>query len=87
MAGDSDIFMDDPQATANDMVAVQQHPVVARMRLARHYLRFSDTAIVPGRATPLLGEQTRDLLQELGYSASAIEALHAKGVVKTETPA
>lgn len=85
--GDSDIFFDDPQATANDMVAVQQHPVVARMRIARHYLRFSHTALVPGRATPLLGEHTHDLLQELGYSASAIEELHAKGVVKTEKPA
>lgn len=85
--GDSDIFFDDPQATANDMVAVQQHPVVARMRIARHYLRFSHTALVPGRATPLLGEHTHDLLQELGYSASAIAELHAKGVVKTETPA
>lgn len=87
VAGDSDIFFNDPQAMANDMVAVQQHPVIAKMHIARHYLRFSNTAPVPGRATPLLGEQTRSILQELGYSASAIDELHAKGVVKTETPA
>ncbi|MGE3539871.1 MAG: CoA transferase [Candidatus Tectimicrobiota bacterium] len=87
LPGESEIFLRDPHAVANDMVALQQHPVVAQMRLPRHYIRFSQTATVPGRATPLLGEQTRALLQELGYSASAIDDLHARGVVKTETPA
>jgi crotonobetainyl-CoA:carnitine CoA-transferase CaiB-like acyl-CoA transferase len=85
--GDSEVFLDDPHAAANDMVATHQHPVLGQMRVARHYVRFGATAVVPGRPTPLLGEHTREILQELGFSESAIADLHAKGVVKTETPA
>jgi crotonobetainyl-CoA:carnitine CoA-transferase CaiB-like acyl-CoA transferase len=85
-AGHSELFLDDPHAAANDMVATHQHPVVGQMRVARHYVRFGNTAVVPGRPTPLLGEHTREVLQEVGFSEPAIAALYAKGVVKTETP-
>jgi len=56
------------------------------MRVARHYVQFGHTAVVPGRPTPLLGEQTRAVLEEVGYTAPAIAELYAKGVVKTEVP-
>jgi crotonobetainyl-CoA:carnitine CoA-transferase CaiB-like acyl-CoA transferase len=84
VAGHSEIFFDDPQAAANDMVGVHQHPVIGRLRLARHYIRFGHTQVVPGRSTPLLGEHTREILQEVGFSEQGIAALYAKGVVKTE---
>jgi crotonobetainyl-CoA:carnitine CoA-transferase CaiB-like acyl-CoA transferase len=84
--GQSEIFLDDPHAAANDMIAMQQHPVLGQMRIARHYIRFSHTEVVAGRATPLLGEQTREVLQELGFSEQTMQQLHDKGVVKTETP-
>jgi crotonobetainyl-CoA:carnitine CoA-transferase CaiB-like acyl-CoA transferase len=86
VAGHSEIFFDDPQAVVNDMIATHQHPVIGSMRVARHYVWFGNTAVVPGRSTPLLGEQTREVLQEVGFSESAIAALYAKGVVWTETP-
>jgi crotonobetainyl-CoA:carnitine CoA-transferase CaiB-like acyl-CoA transferase len=84
--GQSEIFLDDPHTAANDMIATQQHPVLGQMRIARHYIRFSHTEVVTGRATPLLGEQTRQVLQELGFSAQTMQQLHDKGVVKTEIP-
>lgn len=86
MAGDSEIFLNDPHAAANDMLVTHQHPVVGTLLLARHYIRFSNTAVVPGRPTPLLGEQTREILVELGFSEQEIADRYAKGVMKTEIP-
>ena len=86
-AGHSEVFLNDPHAAANDMVATYQHPVLGQMRVARHYVRFGHTAVLPGRPTPLLGEHTREVLQEVGFSETAIADLDAKGVVKTEEPA
>jgi crotonobetainyl-CoA:carnitine CoA-transferase CaiB-like acyl-CoA transferase len=86
VAGQSEVFLNDPHAVANDIVATYQHPVLGQMRVARHYVRFGHTKVLPGRPTPLLGEHTHEVLQEAGFSASAIAELHAKGVVKTEDP-
>jgi crotonobetainyl-CoA:carnitine CoA-transferase CaiB-like acyl-CoA transferase len=86
VAGHSEIFLDDPHTAANAMIATHQHPVIGSMRVARHYVRFGHTSEVSGRPTPLLGEQTREVLQEVGFTEPAIAALYAKGVVKTEVP-
>ena len=86
VAGHSEIFFDDPHAAANDMVIIHQHPVIGRLRLARHYIRFGNTQVVPGRPTPLLGEHTREILQEVGCTEEFIAAVYAKGVVRTEEP-
>jgi crotonobetainyl-CoA:carnitine CoA-transferase CaiB-like acyl-CoA transferase len=85
--GHSEIFLHDPHAAANAMVAVHQHPLLGQMRLAQQYVRFSQTHMVSGRATPLLGEHTQEILTELGYTALDIEQVYGKGVVKTEMPA
>jgi crotonobetainyl-CoA:carnitine CoA-transferase CaiB-like acyl-CoA transferase len=87
LAGHSEIFLDDPQAAANRMIAQHRHPVLGQMRVAWHYAQFGNTAMTPGRPTPLLGEHTREVLQEVGYTESEIAEVYAKGVVKTEEPA
>jgi crotonobetainyl-CoA:carnitine CoA-transferase CaiB-like acyl-CoA transferase len=87
LAGDSDIFLNDPQAMANDMVATYQHPALGQQRVARHYVRFGHTNVLQGRPTALLGEHTREVLQEVGFGETVIAELHAQGVVKTEAPA
>jgi crotonobetainyl-CoA:carnitine CoA-transferase CaiB-like acyl-CoA transferase len=84
--GHSELFLDDPHAAANDMVVVHRHPVIGRLRLARHYIRFGNTQVVPGRPTPLLGEHTREILQEVGFTEQGIAELYTKGVVRTEEP-
>jgi len=84
LAGHSELFLDDPHAAANDMVVVHQHPVIGRLRLARHYIRFGNTQVVPGRPTPLLGEHTREILREVGFTEQNIAELYTKGVVRTE---
>jgi crotonobetainyl-CoA:carnitine CoA-transferase CaiB-like acyl-CoA transferase len=84
IAGYDDGFFSDPQAIANDMIAAHQHPTLGQMKLSRHLIKFGDTAEVVGLPTPLLGQHTREVLQELGYPPGQIEELYAKGVVKTE---
>jgi crotonobetainyl-CoA:carnitine CoA-transferase CaiB-like acyl-CoA transferase len=87
VSGHSELFLDDPHAAANDMVATYQHPLLGQKRVARHYIRFGHTEVLEGRPTPLLGEHTREVLQEVGFPESAIAELYAKGVVRTEAKA
>jgi crotonobetainyl-CoA:carnitine CoA-transferase CaiB-like acyl-CoA transferase len=87
VAGDSEVFLSDPHAAANDMVVTYQHPVLGQQRVARHYIRFGHTEVLQCRPTPLLGEHTREILQEAGFTDIAIAELYAKGVVKTEESA
>ena len=81
----SAIFLDDPHPQANDMVAIRHHPRAGAMRVAWHTIQFRDTEPTLGRHTPLLGEHSAEVLREIGLSADEIEALHANGVVRTET--
>jgi crotonobetainyl-CoA:carnitine CoA-transferase CaiB-like acyl-CoA transferase len=84
-SGDSEYFLDDPHAQANDMVITHQHPKAGTLRLARQYIRFIDTDLPEGRVTPLLGEHNEAVLREVGYSEEDIRVLNADGVLKTET--
>ena len=68
------------------MIITCQHPVMGQLRVAGHYVQFGNTTLPPAKSTPLLGEQTRAVLQEIGYSEQAIAAFYASGVVKTVTP-
>jgi crotonobetainyl-CoA:carnitine CoA-transferase CaiB-like acyl-CoA transferase len=86
VSGHSESFLDDPHTLANDMVATYQHALLGRQRVARHYLRFGRTEILQGRPTPLLGEHTRVVLTDVGFSDSTIAELYAKQVVRTERP-
>ena len=82
--GDSDVFLDDPHALANQMVLAYEHPVVGHMLVAGHYVQFGNTPVVPGKPTPLLGQHIQDMLREVGYTEEAIADLYGKAVVKTE---
>ena len=79
-------FFSDPQAVANDMIVTMRHPTVGRMKVLRNAVRFRNTADIDARPTPLLGEHTHQVLQEVGYSERQIDELYRKGVVKTEEP-
>ena len=84
VGGDSDVFLDDPHATANRMVLAYNHPVVGHMLVAGHYVQFGNTPVAAGKPTPLLGQHTQDMLREVGYTEDAIADLYGKAVVKTE---
>jgi formyl-CoA transferase len=86
VAGHSEIYLDHPQAAANEMIAFHHHPVMGRMRVAWHYTQFGQTLPTPGKPTPLLGEHTREVLREVGLSEAEITEVYTQGVVKTEEP-
>jgi len=67
-----------PQTRARGMVVETEHPTEGRVRGMGLPIHFSDmdSATAPAsRPAPLLGEHTREVLKESGFSASEIEAL------------
>ncbi len=86
LPGDSELFLNAPHASANDMIATYDHAWAGKLRVAWRYVQFGNTQPVEGKSTPLLGEQNREVLREVGYSDVTIDELYAKGVIKTEMP-
>ena len=62
-----------------------QHPTAGKLLVAHGYIRFGNTEIAQRLPTPLLGEQTSQVLREAGYSELEIRALYDDNVVLTET--
>jgi crotonobetainyl-CoA:carnitine CoA-transferase CaiB-like acyl-CoA transferase len=65
----------DPQIRARGMVAEVDHPTLGRVRMPGSPIKMSETPPVVGRAAPRLGEHTREVLREAGYSDEEISAL------------
>ena len=83
-SGEARVFLDDPAAAANAMVAGAVHPKAGAMRIAVNYIRFHATAAPPARPTPLLGEHGAEALAEAGLEPAEIEALFASGALLRE---
>ncbi|WP_158930367.1 CaiB/BaiF CoA-transferase family protein [Acidisphaera sp. S103] len=71
-------MLTNPQVVANGIVVETQHPHAGRLRQARPAARFSETPATIRHGGPGLGQQTREVLLELGYSSADIEALTIK---------
>jgi crotonobetainyl-CoA:carnitine CoA-transferase CaiB-like acyl-CoA transferase len=65
----------DPQVRARDMVVEVEHPTLGRVRTAGSPIKMSETPPVVARPAPLLGEHTREVLREVGYTDAEISAL------------
>ncbi|MEM9256873.1 MAG: CoA transferase [Pseudomonadota bacterium] len=74
-------FAEDPQAQHNRTLFDAEHPEAGTMRYIRHPGHFSETPAALYRHPPRLGEHTRDILDEAGYSTGEIERLTSEGVV------
>jgi len=71
----------DPQVAARDMVIEVDHPRAGRTRALGMPIKFSDTRAELTRPAPLLGQHSREILGDLGYSAAEIAALARAGAV------
>ena len=74
-------WYDDPDAVDNGWVVAYDHPVWGRLEQPGTFVHLSDT---PGRirgAPPVIGADTREVLEQIGYSDAEIDGLRAAGVV------
>ena len=72
----------DPQVVAREMVLEVDHPRAGRTRALGHPIKFSETTGDRTRPAPLLGQHSREVLDQLGYTAAEIEALQHSGAVR-----
>ena len=70
-----------PQVLARDMVVEVEHPSAGRYRALGCPIHFSATPAAVERPAPLLGEHTRAILAQAGYSGEDIDALVQSGTV------
>ncbi len=71
-----------PQTQARGMVVDLVHPQAGPTKALGCPLHFSETPTSIDRPAPLLGEHTREVLREHGFSDPQIDALAAEGVVE-----
>jgi crotonobetainyl-CoA:carnitine CoA-transferase CaiB-like acyl-CoA transferase len=69
----------DPQALAREMVLELEHPRAGRTRALGLPVKLSRTPGKVLRPAPVLGQHTREVLAEFGFSAAEIDALVASG--------
>jgi crotonobetainyl-CoA:carnitine CoA-transferase CaiB-like acyl-CoA transferase len=69
----------DPQTAAREMVVELEHPRAGRTRALGLPIKLSATPGKVARAAPLLGEHTREVLAEFGFSPRDIQSLLASG--------
>jgi crotonobetainyl-CoA:carnitine CoA-transferase CaiB-like acyl-CoA transferase len=71
-----------PQTVARGMVVETQHPAAGPTKAIGCPVHFSETPTAVKRPAPLLGEHTREVLRDYGYSDSEIDGFVAEGVVE-----
>jgi crotonobetainyl-CoA:carnitine CoA-transferase CaiB-like acyl-CoA transferase len=71
----------DPQVIHNGCVIEAEHPVYGRYRRAAPSAKFSGTILEPTSPPSLYGEQSEDILEELGYSSDERKTLRESDVV------
>ena len=67
--------MSDSHFADNDLFVEGQEPMVGRVKQLGIAPRMSETPGVIRRATPLLGQHTAEILQELGYPQEKVDDL------------
>ena len=73
--------LDHEQVRANDTIVEFEQPGLGRVRQARPGARFEKTPASSASPAPALGADGPAILDQLGYSATRIEALREAGVL------
>ena len=73
---------EDPQALSREMIVTTTHPVAGPVKAIGLPIKFSGTPGGVSRPAPLLGEHSREILAEAGFSAGEAERMVASGAVR-----
>ena len=71
----------DPQIQARHMIHEQKHPVCGKVKGIGIPLKFSATPSEPAWPSPALGEDTKSIMEEIGYPQEEIAALSKAGII------
>ncbi len=74
-------LFDDAQVQANGLVAELEHRDAGKLRMLGSLASFSETPLEPA-PPPALGQHSREILQELGYTPVQIERWQAGGTLE-----
>jgi formyl-CoA transferase/CoA:oxalate CoA-transferase len=70
-----------PQIQYRKMLQEVKHPTIGMLKMLGIPIKLSETPGSVRKAPPLLGENTNEVLHQLGYTSSEIAALNEKGVI------
>jgi crotonobetainyl-CoA:carnitine CoA-transferase CaiB-like acyl-CoA transferase len=70
----------DPQTAHNKTVVELKHPTAGKVEMLALPVNFHGTPATYRRSAPRLGEHTREILEEFGFTADDIERMFAAGV-------
>ncbi|MHA1988154.1 MAG: CaiB/BaiF CoA transferase family protein [Promethearchaeota archaeon] len=76
-----DKLFNDPQVKHRKMVKELNHPTVGPIKVTGVPIKLSDTPGEVITAPPVLGQHTREILQDLGYNNEEIEILSQENVI------
>jgi len=75
-------MLDNEQTRAREMLVESEHSTIGSVQTIGFPVKFSATPATVRSGPPTLGEHTRDVLIELGYSTAQIESLYAADTVR-----
>jgi crotonobetainyl-CoA:carnitine CoA-transferase CaiB-like acyl-CoA transferase len=78
---DLDDVVRDPQIRHNGMIVSLTHPELGRVDVTGVPIHFSGTPASVRKHPPMQGEHTREVLAEVGYSATEIDRMIANGLI------
>jgi crotonobetainyl-CoA:carnitine CoA-transferase CaiB-like acyl-CoA transferase len=76
----------DPQALAREMIVETTHPMAGQVAAIGLPIKFSDTPGGVRRAAPALGQHTREVLRDHGFSDAELDHMAALGAVLMPDP-
>ena len=77
-------LMTDPQIAHNGTFVEFDHPSEGRVKMPGFPIKFSKTPSAVKRGAPQIGEHTREVLLEAGFTGDAIEKLISAGTVRQD---